>query len=467
MRVKITLILILISASVAGAQSSYPVFSSKADSLALASVQKQMTAIAESGDLGGRNKIKYDSLLAQMNKLISKAIRIRTLYAQNKNAVLYQRLKEVPDLSGVGQLSVRGDGRATLPDSIFMCVNLEELELVGFKLEALPPRLNELTKLRKLTLLNNLPAKPLKLFKNSTIKELVIRGDENQKVPVSFRKFRALEALNLSNGDLTSLPDVRKNQKVKRMVLVNNQITLEGKIRKQKNQLSEINLHQNKVKVLPSTIARFTQLKKLNLNYNPIEDVKPGIEKLTQLEELSFYKSKLKNIPSPLFDIPKLKVIDLYFNDIEKIGPEIAKWKNLEILYLANNKLFTVPEEIGSLTKLRELYLHHNRLSTLPASIGNLQQVSILRINHNNLLELPEAVFRLHELSNLDFSHNQIQTISPDQFMFINLRILALVGNPWDTTTRNSLPAWASRLRSQNVIVHLNTYDDEVENTTP
>jgi Leucine-rich repeat (LRR) protein len=373
-----------------------------------------------------------DSLIQARNRFLTTHKHImRTMYRQDGTYTPYQRLWKINNKDSITKISVIGNGKRRLPDSLYLYRNLSELELIDFRLSKLPKKLLANKSFKKLTIYNNLPSKRLKLPKNSSITNLSIRGDEKGMLPKSYRKFKKLEVLLLSRNNLKEVPRTTRAQNLKRLDLTFNSITS-----------------------IPSWISEFNNLVALNLNNNNVSVIDRNIEKLSQLQELSLYKNNLSEFPSVLYSMKSLRVIDLYYNHIPKIMSDIGNLKNLEILYLANNGLFSVPNEIGDLTNLRELYLHHNKLSNLP-SLGKLSSLNILRINNNNLIEWPEGLKDLKALGNLDCSFNQFESLPIGELEFSNMKILSLGGNPWDANLKDNMLEWIEALRAKNVVVHI------------
>ena len=145
-----------------------------------------------------------------------------------------------------------------------------------------------------------------------------------------------------------------------------------------------------------------------------------------------------------------------------------SKRDSLSYLVLENhiaaaNRVYSVPDNIGKLSLIRELYLHDNRLISIPESIGKLTSLKVLRINNNLLTHLPESLINLTALENIDFSNNSISTLPIGLQNYTNLKILAMVNNPWEESTKDTVVSMAKELRKRNVVVHLNSYEIDVE----
>lgn len=119
---------------------------------------------------------------------------------------------------------------------------------------------------------------------------------------------------------------------------------------KHPEEVTELNLANNQLKVLPDYIGRLKNLKKLNLGQN-----------------------KFKVFPSVILTLTKLEELYLNHNLLTKIPETISNLKHLKVLFLNKNHFTSLPESIGELTKLSNLNLFDNdRLKILPASFRKL-----------------------------------------------------------------------------------------------
>ncbi len=433
---------------------SIPIFSSEKDSVDFAQLERTLeerTRLA----VATQNNKQLDSInLARRAFLDARKYVWRTLYRQDRTYTPYQLLGSIANRDSITKISVLGNGRRTLPDSIYLYRNLQELELIGFRLSKVPVKLLRSSVLKQLTLHNNFPDSPLRLGRSKSLTTLIIRGDEKGMLPRSFRKLKRLTTLNLSRNNLTELPMTRGNRKLNSLVLTGNSITLDRYV-PQARSLKSLDLNVNKVTVVPEWIRNFRNLKSINFNNNRVERIEAGIGEIAGLEEISLYRNNLAEVPPVLYTMTSLRVIDLYYNHISTVDKSIANWKNMEILYLANNELYSIPEEIGQLSKLRELYVHHNKLSSLPESIGNLKGLHVLRINNNRLVDWPVGMFELKSLVNFDCSYNLFETLPIENLSFHDLKILSIGHNPWNADTQQRIKLWADVLRENNTVVHL------------
>jgi Leucine-rich repeat (LRR) protein len=444
--------------SSAFSQQSVPIFKEKSDSVQYATIQGEIMAVFKT-ERDSTSAKKLDSLFRLQANLREKIIGFKTIYVPGKEFTAYGNLENgTVQPSSVTKLSVTGTQKK-LSKKIFECTHLEELELIDTHIKKLPRKLGKLKSLKGIYVYNNQSPRQLKLSRNAVTKELLLRGMEEKSLPKSYKKFTALEELDLSkNIGLEHFPDIYQNKKLVKLNLIENVITLSDLKPVPNSTLKDLNLQKNKIQKVPDAIGSFTELKKLTLNYNQIEEVSPAITNLTSLEELSFYQNKLKSIPTGVYQLSSLKTIDLYYNQIERIEPTIANLTTLEILYLSNNQLIAVPEEISKLPKLRELYLSNNKLFMLPESFSQLKTLQVLRVNNNNLSDFPEFVFELPAIENIDVSSNSIRLI-PDQVTAIpKLNLIALSNNPVNKEIVN-MAKLIEDLTAKGTIVHQNSIE--------
>lgn len=445
------------------AQISQPVFATKSDSIQYAAITSELGSLFKSKEFSREKSRQIDSLMRLQSELRKRVIGMRTEYLADNNFATYQDMaagKVKPET--ISKLSLANYTGKKLPKEIKNCTTLEELELVNTNIRKLNKTLAKTT-VKKVYVYNN--AAKLRLTRNTSVKDLIIRGVDAKNLPKSYKKFKTLENLDLSrNIGLNTFPNIAKNKQLKKLNLLENIITLQD-FKKQRNAtLQELNLQKNKIRYVPDAIANFPNLHKLTLNYNELTDVSDAIGTLKHLTEISFYQNKLTAIPSGLYKLQSLTMIDLYYNQIERIEPEIEQLHNLEVLYISNNQLKAIPESIGKLTKLRELYIHNNKLSYLPNALTSLTHLRVLRMNNNYFTTFPEPLLALKDLENLDVAKNNIHVLPEEILNFHKLQILVLLDNPWED--ESFVMDMAGRMIKRGTVVHLNgligfeEYDD-------
>ncbi|CAM6083672.1 unnamed protein product [Calypogeia fissa] len=211
------------------------------------------------------------------------------------------------------------------------------------------------------------------------------RSDEEEIVDVS-----------PSGSSLSSLGIAKKEQagKVKNMFVFDNTFTvLPASIRKYKN-LRKLKFFSNEVRTLPEELAELTQLEQLYLKVSPAGlGSLPPLEKLRSLKALELHQVPVRPSASSL-------------------SREIAQLHSLTRLSICHFSISWVPVELGMLENLEELDLSFNKLKTLPKELGGLVSLKSLRVASNKLADLPPDLTNLPRVTSIDVSHNRLASLS-------------------------------------------------------
>ncbi|KAK7898575.1 hypothetical protein WMY93_019428 [Mugilogobius chulae] len=170
-------------------------------------------------------------------------------------------------------------------------------------------------------------------------------------------------------------------------------------------------------------LARYGNLKRLNLQYNQIRSIHPkAFEKLSKLEELYLGHNILSSmLPGTLQPLRKLTILYGNNNDIKKIPSELfANLDNLVKLRLDGNALQIVKDtDLESLKNLHYLHLESNQLQHIhPHAFSKLSNLRFLNLSHNKQKALRNVLTfsQLKALTTLLLSDNQIQHVAKGVF---------------------------------------------------
>ncbi len=159
----------------------------------------------------------------------------------------------------------------------------------------------------------------------------------------------------------------------------------------QKESLEIIDLSNNELTELPSTITDFKKLKILFLSFN-----------------------KFSAFPSVLANFEHLKMIAFKSNQIKKIDensfPISLKW-----LILTDNKIEEIPESIGNCQLLKKFVFAGNNIKKLPETISKCKNLELVRASANQLTDFPTVFFTLPKLAWLAFEGNPFSTLHSNQ----------------------------------------------------
>lgn len=151
---------------------------------------------------------------------------------------------------------------------------------------------------------------------------------------------------------------------------------------------------------LPEEIGNLSKLQKLIIdNGNGCSmsvSLPRSIGELKNLKVLRLYgaieadeKGKVKSLPDSISKLTQLEVLDLGRNGLENVPTQISSLTNLKTLRLEYNNLSSIPTFIGDFKNLKELSLDSNgTLNNLPASLAKLKGLKISM--GNNSLKLKD-----------------------------------------------------------------------------
>lgn len=250
------------------------------------------------------------------------------------------------------------------PDEILELTNIESIILDHNLIDSLPKSINQLKKLRHLSL----------------------SGNNLRYIEPGFGP-EHLNIIDLSNNQLTELPESIGS-------MVNLQV---------------LGLKWNKLQALPSSIGKLTALKELNVSGNELNTIPQSIGDLKLLESLELSSNKIDTLFYSFGELEGLTTLDLSYNELEYFPTEITQLSGLSYLSLENNLLShktQIPESFGNLSSLEYLDLGSNLFSYLPNSIYKLAKLKQFHLEHcYNLRLLPTSMNQLEELELLDIRH--------------------------------------------------------------
>ncbi len=143
--------------------------------------------------------------------------------------------------------------------------------------------------------------------------------------------------------------------------------------------------------MLNQRIAELSQLKKLDLSGNGLENIPNALYQLQHLNELDLGMNQLRNIPKGIGQLSKLKVLKLNSNWLYKV------------------QLNNLMDELHQLQHLKTLHLWScQSLKQLPENISACTALQALDVDNNLLKDVPESLYHMHWLKKLRLSTNPI-----------------------------------------------------------
>ncbi len=146
----------------------------------------------------------------------------------------------------------------------------------------------------------------------------------------SVRTFRSLESamkapdevrrLDLSKAKLKELPDLRMFRN-----------------------LNALDLSNNRLKTLPPWFGELVYLQELRMSRNKLEEFPEQICRLKNLKRLDMSRNALTGLPKCMGGLKQMRSMDLWDNDLSEFPAQLAGMEDLKFLDLRNIQ-FEVPE---------------------------------------------------------------------------------------------------------------------------
>ncbi len=130
---------------------------------------------------------------------------------------------------------------------------------------------------------------------------------------------------------------------------------------------------------------------------------------LVKLKYLSISECNLRFLPSTLWMITSLNTLDLSRNKLGLIVPDIGNLSNLNFLYLSQCHITTLPSEIAFCSELIEIMLMANQIESLPDTLKECKMLKYLRMSFRTFSTLLDTYMEnLISKGRLNFKVNAI-----------------------------------------------------------
>mmetsp|Transcript_31254 Transcript_31254/g.93807 ORF Transcript_31254/g.93807 Transcript_31254/m.93807 type:complete len:1472 (-) Transcript_31254:63-4478(-) len=195
-------------------------------------------------------------------------------------------------------------------------------------------------------------------------------------------------------------------------------------------ELRHLNLANNRLRRLPPQIAAAVQLQTLILSGNPLGDCPlRTVLQLTALDSLDLSNTgrSVSGLPDELARaLASLRSLNLAKNKLECVPLGVAGLPALERLDLGDNAIATLPDSMTGCSRLQVLVLSRNRIESIPEwFLQAMPQLRRLYVNRNRLLSIPARIGRLLQLEQLFLARNNLTELP--QELFTGCRNLVLL----------------------------------------
>ncbi|XP_072962612.1 plant intracellular Ras-group-related LRR protein 5-like [Typha angustifolia] len=301
------------------------------------------------------------------------------------------------------------------------------------------------------SLKSNIPAEKLSLIQVASLIEssakkgvgvLDLQGklmDQIEWLPVSVDKLQDITELNLSENRIMALPStVGSLRSLTKLDIHSNQLINLPESFGELSNLVDLDLHANHLTSLPASFGKLINLASLDLSSNQLSVLPESLGNLTKLRRLNVETNELEELPYTIGSCTALVELRLDFNQLKALPEAIGKLESLEVLTLHYNRIKGLPTSMASLSKLKEIDVSFNELESIPESLclaTNLVKLNVGR-NFADLTALPRSIGNLEMLEELDISNNQIRML-PESFRFLSkLRVLHADETPLEVPPR-------------------------------
>ncbi|KAH7856153.1 hypothetical protein Vadar_033332 [Vaccinium darrowii] len=206
-------------------------------------------------------------------------------------------------------------------------------------------------------------------------------------------------AISLNSGKIRMLPDGLVYPQLHTLILDNNELSdleVPDKFFSGMKQLTVLILIRIRMRRLPSSLAKLSNLRMLCLNQCELADIAILRDLKTNLEVLSLRGSKIEALPLEMAQLTSLRVLDLRDCDDLKLIPQgiVSNLTNLEELYFAKrfDKWEASIDEEKDMSRSRNVSIEEIRL------LLNTGQLTTLHIHIPSVTLLPKEDLTLENL---------------------------------------------------------------------
>lgn len=201
--------------------------------------------------------------------------------------------------------------------------------------------------------------------------------------------------------------------------------------------LVSLDLSQNTLHVLPSSVSGCVGLQELDISENLLGSL-PDLSPCSKLRSLIMFKNSLESFPETFFNgMNELAMLNCFNNKLSRLPEGVGLLPAIEELSLGSNKLRNLPTPSGEGWRLlRRLGAMDNRLtSPLPSLAACASTIAMIQLAENQLTELPSFDGQLAPmLEVVELQTNKIADVDQSfaeccpALKTLNLRANAIVG---------------------------------------
>jgi Leucine-rich repeat (LRR) protein/serine/threonine protein phosphatase PrpC len=297
-----------------------------------------------------------------------------------------------------------------IPEDLNVLALLTDLDLSFNEIRMIPKIPNSI---HSLNLLHN-PIEIIIPSKIRHLKRVSICESNLQSLPIF--KSHSLHFLYIRSSNIRSISMMSLSKKLTNLDLHGNQITKIPKELFQISTLASLNISNNQITEIPETFSN-SNITKLNISSNPISLLPPHFPK--SLIEFCASNCNLKKFPICFSSLSHLKIVIASNN----LLTDISSFKKIRILHLSNNKINYLKDLPMT---IQVLDLSFNPLKRLP-NVLNFPNLVELDLTHSEITSYPSKM-EAPKLKFLRIGHTNIQCRQIDPNIFPQLQQLNVCG---------------------------------------
>ncbi|XP_040271654.1 leucine-rich repeat-containing protein 10 [Bufo bufo] len=190
-----------------------------------------------------------------------------------------------------------------------------------------------------------------------------------------------------------------------------------------------VDLSSMQLRRFPLKVCAFTELIKLYLSDNNLNNLPPELELLQNLQILALDFNNFKVLPLVVCSLKQLSILYLGNNRIKDLPQELCYLKNLHTLWIESNYLTNLPVVICELTLLKVLHVGCNPIHNMPKELKNLTELRSIWMSGSLLTEFPSVLLEMPFLEVIDVDRNGIRFF-PSLVHLTGLKLVIYDHNP-------------------------------------
>jgi len=315
------------------------------------------------------------------------------------------------DLPELENLDLPGNHLTALPNKqTYNCIHLKKLNIGGNSIVALPPAITSLTQLEYFNAENNhIKNIPVTGWQNlRQLKEINLGQNQISIFPGGLEQVNSLEKIDLSDNDISTFPDPGiGTYKLKELLLTNNNLVALPEHIGRYSELEYLFADENLLKALPESLGDCEKLKYLNINTNWDRGMVPK-PPANMSPKHTVDGNRVKALPEGLKNAKNLEILDLagnigidetsVFNVILSVPrrsfrvnlsgtgittiPASSQWANMEFdqLDLSKNNISSLPVQFAAIKKFNSINVDDNPIRETPASWHSIKNKADIKV---------------------------------------------------------------------------------------